>query len=164
MATKTLDAMAAGGLHDHLGGGFHRYSTDAAWLVPHFEKMLYDNGQLMRVYARAYSLTGNQDYRRVVEGIFQWLGREMTSREGGFYSALDADSLNEQGHAEEGLFYVWTPAQIIDAVGETDGKLFIDVYGITEEGNFRDEASGTATGHNIPFLAGPLAEKAEELQ
>ena len=162
MIVHTLESMSRGGIYDQVGGGFHRYATDERWLLPHFEKMLYDNAQLIRIYADAYELTSLEDFKLAIGETFDWLAREMTDPAGGFYSALDADSLNEQGHAEEGKFYVWTPRQIIDAVGEKDGKLFIDVYGITEEGNFRDEASGTRSGDSIPFLAGPPAESVEE--
>ncbi len=164
MIVRTLEAMSRGGIYDHVGGGFHRYATDERWLLPHFEKMLYDNAQLIGIYADAYDLSGRASFRRVIAETFAWLTREMTDPAGGFYSALDADSLNEQGHAEEGKFYVWTPEQIIDTLGETDGRLFIDVYGITAEGNFRDEASGERTGDSIAYLAGSLAEMAEGLR
>ena len=164
MIVNTLEAMSRGGIYDHVGGGFHRYATDERWLLPHFEKMLYDNAQLVPIYADAYELTGRESFERVIAKTFAWLTREMTDPAGGFYSALDADSLNEGGHNEEGKFYVWTPGQIIETLGETDGELFIKVYGITTEGNFLDQASGKRTGDSIPYLAGPLAKTAEELQ
>ncbi|MEA1950762.1 MAG: protein-disulfide reductase DsbD family protein, partial [Planctomycetota bacterium] len=164
MIAHTLEAMSRGGIYDHVGGGFHRYATDERWLLPHFEKMLYDNAQLIAIYADAHELTGREDFRLAIAETFDWLSREMTDPGGGFYSALDADSLNEQGRAEEGKFYVWTTAEIIDTLGETDGKLFVDVYGITEEGNFRDEATGRRTGDSIPFLAVSPAAVAEQLK
>src|SRR5207248_3357738 len=107
MITRTLDKMAQGGIYDQLGGGFHRYSTERTWTVPHFEKMLYDNAQLVEVYAHAYGTTRNPLYRRIVEETLAFIDREMTAPAGGFYSALDADS-----GGEEGLSYVWTTAQI----------------------------------------------------
>ncbi|MBN2293698.1 MAG: DUF255 domain-containing protein [Pirellulales bacterium] len=161
---NTLVAMNRGGIYDHVGGGFHRYATDERWLLPHFEKMLYDNAQLIHVYADAYELTGREEFGRVIAETFAWLTREMTDPGGGFYSALDADSLNEDGHTEEGKFYVWTPAEIIDTLDETDAKLFIEIYGIAEGGNFRDEATGRRTGNSIPFLAGSLSVAAEHVQ
>ncbi|MCZ6771231.1 MAG: DUF255 domain-containing protein, partial [Proteobacteria bacterium] len=102
-----LDAMAAGGIHDHVGGGFHRYATDANWRIPHFEKMLYNQAQLLRVYLRAYLLTGESRYARVATGIIDFVERDLAAPEGGFYSALDADS--EEG---EGYYYSWTPAEV----------------------------------------------------
>ena len=127
----TLRKMAAGGIYDHLGGGFHRYSVDAVWLVPHFEKMLYDNAQLVRVYLQAYQATGDTLYRRIVEETLEYVRREMTHPHGGFYSTQDADS-----EGVEGKFFVWTPAEVLAALGEEDGRLFCAYFDVTEHGNF----------------------------
>ena len=129
--TKTLDEMMAGGLMDHLGGGFHRYSTDRVWLIPHFEKMLYDNALLAKAYAEGYQVTGRREYADVVRETLGWIAREMRSPEGGFYSAQDADT--EEG---EGRFYSWTPQEVVDALGVEDGGLFNRVFGVTATGNF----------------------------
>jgi uncharacterized protein YyaL (SSP411 family) len=152
----TLDAMLAGGIHDQLGGGFARYSVDASWLVPHFEKMLYDNALLARAYLHGWQLFGHERYRRVCEGTLDWALREMRGEEGGFYSALDADS-----EGEEGRFYVWTPDEIRAALGIADGaedppncinfspqqvEKLMQFYGVSEAGNFE--------GRNILHLAG----------
>ena len=131
MAELTLEKMAEGGMYDHLGGGFARYSVDAHWLVPHFEKMLYDNALLARVYLYAYQATGKASYRRVAEEILEYIIRDMTDRTGGFYSAEDADS-----EGEEGKFYVWTKQEVTDVLGEEDAQLFCDYYDVTEQGNF----------------------------
>jgi len=136
MATRTLDAMAYGGIYDQIGGGFHRYSTDAQWLVPHFEKMLYDNALLSDVYVDAWLATREPLYRRIVEEIAVWLKREMTAPGGGFYATLDADS-----DGEEGTFYVWRPAEVAAALGAEEGALVNAFYGITEAGNFEGGAS-----------------------
>jgi len=160
MVTKTLDAMAGGGIRDHLGGGFHRYATDRRWRVPHFEKMLYDNAQLARIYAEACRAAGRQEYRRVAEEVLEWVLREMTGPAGGFHSALDADS-----DGEEGKFYLWRREEIVEVLGADDGELFCRAYGVQETGNFRDEATGRQAGTNILHLPRPLeaCAKAEAL-
>jgi len=128
---RTLDGMAAGGIHDQLGGGFARYSVDERWAVPHFEKMLYDNGQLVTLYANAYRLTGKQAWRRVFEGTIAYIVRDMTHPDGGFYAGEDADS-----EGEEGRFYVWTAPEVKAVLGESEGALACRAYGVTEGGNF----------------------------
>jgi len=148
----TLDAMAAGGIYDQLGGGFARYSVDAEWLVPHFEKMLYDNALLARAYLHGWQALGHDRYRRVCTETLDWALREMRGPEGGFYSALDADS-----EGEEGRFYVWSVAEMSELLGERAEQV-IAYYGVTEAGNFE--------GRNILHLAGgaeaePPAELAE---
>ncbi|MGE8175750.1 thioredoxin domain-containing protein [Pseudomonas fluorescens] len=127
----TLDRMAAGGLYDHLGGGFARYCVDERWAVPHFEKMLYDNGQLVKLYADAYRETGKPAWRRVFEETIDYILRDMTHPDGGFYASEDADS-----EGEEGKFYVWTLAQVQAALGEPDAALACRAYGVTANGNF----------------------------
>jgi len=131
MVEHTLDRMAKGGIHDQLGGGFHRYSVDARWLVPHFEKMLYDNALLARLYLHAYQLTGKRLYGRVVEDTLDYVLREMRSEEGGFYSSQDADS-----EGVEGKSYVWTLDETRQVLAEEDARLAIKYLGITERGNF----------------------------
>jgi len=131
MASETCRKMAEGGLYDHLGGGFHRYSTDAQWLVPHFEKMLYDNALLSRLYLHLYQITKDEFARRIVEETLDYVLREMTDASGGFYSTQDADS---EGH--EGKFFVWTPEEIEEALGPTDGAMFCAYYDVSASGNF----------------------------
>ncbi|MEO2032005.1 MAG: DUF255 domain-containing protein [Planctomycetaceae bacterium] len=143
----TLDAMWLGGMHDHIGGGFHRYATDAEWLLPHFEKMLYDNAQLMRSYADAYQITANERYRDAVADINRWVKREMTSPDGAFYSALDSGEVGREGEA-----YVWPMNGLSDVLTPADATLFATVYNFQPEGNFRDESTGERTGTNIPHL------------
>jgi len=128
----TADKMAAGGIHDQLGGGFSRYSTDQKWLVPHFEKMLYDNALLTQMYAELYQISGRESYMRIVESILEYIIKEMTSPESGFYSAQDADS-----EGEEGKFYVWSKKEIVEGLGDrTVADIFCDYYGVSDGGNF----------------------------
>jgi len=131
MVVHTLTKMAQGGIYDHLGGGFHRYSVDDKWLVPHFEKMLYDNAQLTRTYAQAFYLTGDLSFKRVVEETVEYLLREMFHAEGGFYSTQDADS-----EGEEGKFFVWSEAEVMRIMGEEAGQIFCRIYDVSEPGNF----------------------------
>ncbi len=127
----TLKQMARGGIHDQIGGGFHRYATDAQWLVPHFEKMLYDNAQLIRIYTMAYQLTGDEEYKNVVQSATDYIRREMTSPEGIFYTSQDADS-----EGEEGKYYTWDIREIKEILGPELAQPVIDYYQITNEGNF----------------------------
>jgi uncharacterized protein len=141
MARLTLEQMARGGMYDQVGGGFHRYSVDEKWLVPHFEKMLYDNALLPPAYVEAYQITGEPFFRQVACETLDYVLREMTSPAGGFYSTQDADS-----EGEEGKFYVWSEAEIDEVLGPDLASLAKSVYGVTEHGNFE--------GHNILFLSG----------
>jgi len=181
---ETLDAMADGGMYDHVGGGFHRYATDRPWVVPHFEKMLYDNAELPRAYLAGYQLTGEQRYAEVARETLEFVERELTHEDGGFFSTLDAQSVppdagtaddeprgsdGDDHEQEEGAFYVWTPEQVHEAVGEyaddaldTDGTadadlaadLFCDCFGVTPGGNFE--------GATVLTLSAPVADLAEE--
>ncbi len=148
MAELTLEQMALGGLYDQLGGGFHRYSVDSVWLVPHFEKMLYDNAQLLRTYLHAWQVTGKPLYRRVVEETVDYVLREMTAPDGGFYSTQDADS-----EGEEGKFFVWTPDEVKQALGPRAAGVFAAYYGMSDRGNFE--------GKNILYVARSLESVAE---
>lgn len=146
---STLDAMAQGGIYDQIAGGFHRYSTDNAWLVPHFEKMLYNQAHLSRIYLQAWQLTAKPEYQRVVRQTLDYVLREMTAETGGFYSATDADS-----EGEEGLFFLWTEREISSALPEDEAALMLDLYQITEHGNFENS--------NILSRAGSLEHYAEQ--
>lgn len=146
---ETLDAMANRGLFDHIGGGFHRYATDRAWRIPHFEKMLYDNAELSSVYLAAYQLTGTERYASIAAKTLDFVRRELTHADGGFFSTLDA-----QSDGREGTFYVWTPSTVANAVeDEWVARLFCDRYGITEEGNFEGGTSVLAVSASIEDLA-----------
>ena len=147
MVETTLHYMRLGGVFDHIGLGFHRYSTDKRWFLPHFEKMLYDQAMLSMAYLEAYQLTGNEKYAQVAREIFTYVLRDMTHKEGGFYSAEDADS-----EGEEGVFYIWSKEELIEILGPEDGSRMAKIFGFSDNGNFRDEASGKSTGNNIPYL------------
>jgi uncharacterized protein len=170
MVESTLQAMRRGGIYDHVGFGFHRYATDRAWRVPHFEKMLYDQALLLAAYAEAFQATGQPLYAGVASEIVAYVARRLTSPEGAFYSAEDADS-----EGEEGKFYVWTREEIDGVLGPERGALYARAYGIEREGNWVDEAHGTRPGTNIPYLdedpaaiagevSGDLATLARELE
>ncbi|NWG17077.1 MAG: thioredoxin domain-containing protein [Chloroflexi bacterium] len=149
MVTLTLQKMARGGIYDQIGGGFHRYSVDAIWLVPHFEKMLYDNAQLSRVYLHTWQITGEPFYRRIAEEIYDYILREMTAPEGGFYSTTDADS-----EGEEGKFFVWDESELQEILGG-DARIAVEYWGVTARGNFE--------GHNILYVPSENATVAERL-
>jgi uncharacterized protein len=155
MVTRTLDKMALGGIYDQLGGGFHRYAVDAIWLVPHFEKMLYDNAQLVRVYLHAYQVTGEEMYKRIAAETLEYVRREMLDASGGFYSSQDADS-----EGEEGKFFVWSPEEVESVLGQKEGREFCELYDITAGGNFEGnsilnlrEQKGASTGERISAFA-----------
>jgi len=155
MVVKTLQSMQNGGIYDHIGFGFHRYSTDSHWLVPHFEKMLYDQAMLAMAYIEAYQATGIKEFEETAKEIFTYVMRDMTDEKGGFYSAEDADS-----EGVEGKFYVWTEDEIRQILKGDEADLIINVYSIDKTGNFRDEASGENTGANILHLDKSLTEVA----
>ncbi len=155
MVVKTLQSMQEGGIYDHIGFGFHRYSTDSHWLVPHFEKMLYDQAMLAMAYIEAYQATGKKELRETAKKIFTYVLRDMADSKGGFYSAEDADS-----EGVEGKFYVWTEDEIRKVLKGEEADLIINVYNIDKTGNFRDEASEENTGANILHLEKTLTEVA----
>ncbi len=155
MVSRTLEKMAAGGIHDQAGGGFHRYSTDPRWLVPHFEKMLYDNALLATTYLEAFQATGRREFADVARDILRYIDRDMTSPEGAFYSATDADSLAPNGKREEGWFFTWTLAELEAALGRERARVVEAYYGVTAKGNFH--------GRNILHTPRPLPEVAREL-
>lgn len=159
MVEKTLTFMSRGGIYDHLGGGFHRYSTDDRWLIPHFEKMLYDQALLSDVYVEAYQATRKEEYRETARGIFAYVLERLSNSEGGFFTAEDADS-----EGEEGKYYLWKEAEIRDLLSAEEAEVFIRVYQISAEGNFHDPLRGTKTGENILHLVGSLEESAVEMQ
>jgi uncharacterized protein YyaL (SSP411 family) len=155
MAERTLENMMSGGIYDHAGGGFHRYATDTRWLVPHFEKMLYDNALLAAGYLEGYQVTGREEFARVAREILRYVERDMTSPEGAFYSATDADSPNPQGEREEGWFFTWTPAEIDAALEAKQARLIKAYYAVSDKGNFE--------GRNILHAPRLLADVAKEI-
>ncbi len=158
MVEHTLAAMRAGGIYDQIGFGFHRYSTDREWLVPHFEKMLYDQALHVLAYTAAWQVTAKGEYRATAEEVLAYCLRDLADPRGGFHSAEDADS-----EGEEGRFYLWTRAEVLAVLGATEGELFAKVYEITPEGNYREEASGQRDGRSIPHLARSLASWAAQM-
>jgi len=161
MVTKTLDEMRLGGVYDQVGDGFHRYSTDQRWVLPHFEKMLYDQAMHVLAYTEAYQVTGADRYETTAGEVITYVLRDLQSPEGGFYSAEDADSENEEGEMEEGAFYVWSIDEVRDLLNEETAELVIDLYNLTPEGNYQEEATGERTGKNVLYLDRPLAVEAE---
>jgi hypothetical protein len=159
LVEKTLDRMAQGGIYDHLGGGFHRYSTDDQWLVPHFEKMLYDNALLAWTYLEAYQVTGKEMYSDIVHGILNYVLREMTDEQGGFYSAQDAGEIGE-----EGIFYLWSKEELKQILTTEEWALFEKVYGITESGNVEGGRNVLALQeeYNWKIKEHPLIESAHD--
>ena len=155
MVTTTLDKMRLGGIFDHIGYGFHRYSTDKNWFLPHFEKMLYDQAMISMAYLEAFEATKDEKYASIVEEIFSYVIRDMLNEEGGFFSAEDADS-----EGEEGTFYIWEFEEIINILGQNLGKEFCDIFGIKQGGNFLDEATGQLMPKNIPHLKQNILEYA----
>lgn len=158
MVEKTLDAMRRGGVYDHIGFGFHRYSTDPQWLLPHFEKMLYDQAMLTIAYTEAYQATGKKDYEKTAREVFSYVLRDMTAPEGGFYSAEDADS-----EGEEGKFYLWTEDEIREILGKEDADLINKVFNVEKGGNFSEEATGRNAQRNILYLKASSTESASLL-
>lgn len=157
MVEKTLQKMRVGGIFDQVGFGFHRYSTDSRWLVPHFEKMLYDQAMMAIAYTEAYQATGKDEYRKTVEEIFEYVLRDMTNPKGGFFSAEDADS-----EGQEGKFYLWTEAEIKQVLGE-NADLITKVFNISREGNYHDEVHKDKTGRNILHFREPFLELSLDL-
>ncbi|MGB2956458.1 MAG: thioredoxin domain-containing protein [Anaerolineales bacterium] len=158
MAEMTLKKMRLGGIFDQVGFGFHRYSTDPFWLLPHFEKMLYDQAMLVMAYVEVFQATTKEEYAQTAREILTYVLRDMTSPEGGFYSAEDADS-----EGEEGLFYLWTPEEFRESLGDEGSELFINLFNLEEGGNFFDESTKSKTGRSILYLKKPLAELIKEI-
>lgn len=167
MTLHTLQRMWAGGMYDHLGGGFHRYSVDAYWRVPHFEKMLYDQALLVWSYLEAYQITREDFYARVARETLDYVLRDMTHPEGGFYSAEDADSALDPKHPEEkveGAFYMWQREEIVAAVGERDAEVFNYLYGVSDSGNTISDPQGEFENRNVLYAAYTLAEAAKKFK
>ena len=174
---KTLTSMAKGGMYDHIGGGFHRYSTDGQWRVPHFEKMLYDQAILSKTYLEAYQATGKEEYAETAREIFEYILRDMTDPLGGFYSAEDADSLPAEAAAQadavdpkyhhkkkEGAFYVWSKKEILNTLGKEEGEIFSYYFGVEPQGNALKDPHGEFKGKNILYIAHSLEETASRFK
>ncbi len=159
MVEKTLQEMRQGGIYDHIGFGFHRYSTDAKWLLPHFEKMLYDQAMLTIAYIETFQATGKEEYAQTAQEILTYVLRDMTHPDGGFYSAEDADS-----EGVEGKFYVWTLQEIQKVLGKKEGDFFAQTFNFEDQGNFIEEASGHRPGTNIPHLKASFPEIARQIE
>lgn len=167
MVLATLQAMAKGGMNDQLGGGFHRYSVDEYWFVPHFEKMLYDQAQLAASYLEAFQITGDEQYATVVRRILDYVLRDMMYPEGGFYSAEDADSVIDPAHPHEkgeGAFYIWSQAEIESVVGEPAASWFCYRYGVEPSGNVRNDPHAEFTGRNILYEAHSVEQTAHHFE
>jgi len=164
VAYETLNAMATRGMYDHVGGGFHRYATDRDWSVPHFEKMLYDNAELPRVYLAGYQVTGIETYAETVRETLAFVERELSHPDGGFYSTLDARSAGEGGEQEEGVFYTWTPEEVGDVLeDDLAADLFRDRFGVTTSGNF-EGTNVLAVRRGVESLAGEYDLPAEDVE
>lgn len=164
MVEKTLQEMAKGGMYDHLGGGFHRYSTDGQWRVPHFEKMLYDQAILSKSYLEAYQATGKEEYARMARDIFEYVLRDMSGPNGAFYSAEDADSAPDPSQPKrksEGAFYIWSYDEVVNAPGKEKAELFNYYYGVKPKGNALHDLHGEFKEKNILYLAHSLGETAK---
>ena len=163
MVETTLQAMRRGGIWDHIGFGFHRYSTDRTWLLPHFEKMLYDQALLAMAYTEAFQATGHPAYRTTAEQVIAYVTRDLLSPKGAFYSAEDADSLNAEGEREEGAFYVWSEDELATLLGDEDATLARCAFGTQPDGNFMEEATREKTGANVLHHPQAIADLALQL-
>ncbi|MFO8099331.1 MAG: hypothetical protein R6T83_06870 [Salinibacter sp.] len=159
--STTLDRMQRGGMYDQVGFGFHRYSTDPRWVLPHFEKMLYDQAMHVLAYTEAYQVTETERYRRTAEEVIAYVRRDLQAPEGGFYSAEDADSRSEEGTMEEGAFYVWSVERVRELLDADAADLVIDVYNMRPEGNYQEEGTGQRTGQNVLHRKRSLEAEAE---
>lgn len=170
MAEKTLQSMMKGGMYDHLGGGFHRYSTDQKWHVPHFEKMLYDQALIAKTYVEAYQATENKEYAGVAGEIFDYVLRDMQGKDGGFFSAEDADSLpaeeasRQEGHKKEGAFFVWGADEILSVLGKEGGEIFNYYFAAEQNGNVEFDPHNEFSGKNILYVAHTVKETAEHFK
>jgi uncharacterized protein YyaL (SSP411 family) len=165
MVEKTLDEMAKGGLYDQLGGGFHRYSTDQKWLLPYFEKMLYDEAILSRAYLEAYQATGKEEYERLAREIFEYVLRDMRHPEGGFYCGQDADSLDPEDpeKKKEGAFYLWRKEEIINLLGKETAEIFSYYFGVEPQGNAPSGQDNEFKGKNILHVVHSFEETSSVL-